>query len=754
MPIYSKYTGVGGGTTYTFVGTAPITVTDVAGTVTTSMTQSNATTNGWLSSVDWGTFNGKQNALTIGNLTSSDISVTGGTGAVIGSGVSLSITKGNLTGDNNANISITGGTNSVLGAGTSISQTAASGSSNGYLTSANWTTFNSKQSALTFGNLTELTSSVLTITGGTGAVIGSGTTIQVTQSGVATSGYLSSTDWNTFNNKQPAGTYVTSVGATSPVASSGGTTPTISMPVATALANGYLSSADWTTFNNKADYPSQTGNVDKVLATDGTSTSWQYAGLGAGALGTSNVVLGRSKPGFTTASNVTLVGVTSGNAITSGIQHTCVGSASGGANLITGTNSTAVGYNALITGGTPSNATAIGANSTAAGDATFGGTAIGANSTADNQSVAVGKSAVAQNARNVSIGRGTTTGSAADGICIGSNITLSSSGILIAASGTAQTQSVSNSIGLYGACTVANSTLLGSTLNIFYNNHGVQRASVATLSENQIFTNSYSTGGATNNGDASGGIFTINGARGTGTGIGGDIRFKTSPPGAVSNNVQNALVEQVRITYDGKVGIGTSAPATLLHAQQTSAATNTVTDVLRVDSQSSGTPAAGIGVGIEMAAETAVGNTEIGVVLEAVTTDVTSTSEDFDFVVKNMAAGAAATETLRVTSTGNTKVTGGDLSVETVGKGLKIKEGANAKMGITGAFPTGNPNTVTVSTTAVTASSRIFLTAQSNPGGHETSLWVSTVTAGTSFVITAHDINFNGTVAYLIMEPA
>lgn len=75
-------------------------------------------------------------------------------------------------------------------------------------------------------------------------------------------------------------------------------------------------------------------------------------------------------------------------------------------------------------------------------------------------------------------------------------------------------------------------------------------------------------------------------------------------------------------------------------------------------------------------------------------------------------------------------------------------------MGITGAFPTGNPNTVTVSTTAVTASSRIFLTAQSNPGGHETSLWVSTVTAGTSFVITAHDINFNGTVAYLIMEPA
>ena len=44
---------------------------------------------------------------------------------------------------------------------------------------------------------------------------------------------------------------VGSVGATSPVVSSGGTTPTISMPVATAATSGYLASADWTTFNSK-----------------------------------------------------------------------------------------------------------------------------------------------------------------------------------------------------------------------------------------------------------------------------------------------------------------------------------------------------------------------------------------------------------------------------------------------------------------------------------------------------------------------
>ena len=44
---------------------------------------------------------------------------------------------------------------------------------------------------------------------------------------------------------------VASVGATSPVVSSGGTTPTISIPVATATTNGYLSSTDWSTFNAK-----------------------------------------------------------------------------------------------------------------------------------------------------------------------------------------------------------------------------------------------------------------------------------------------------------------------------------------------------------------------------------------------------------------------------------------------------------------------------------------------------------------------
>lgn len=73
---------------------------------------------------------------------------------------------------------------------------------------------------------------------------------------------------------QPAGTYVNSVSATSPVTSTGGTTPTIAMPAATTSVSGYLTSTDWNTFNNKSN---TTGTVTSITAgtglTGGTITS-------------------------------------------------------------------------------------------------------------------------------------------------------------------------------------------------------------------------------------------------------------------------------------------------------------------------------------------------------------------------------------------------------------------------------------------------------------------------------------------------
>ena len=65
------------------------------------------------------------------------------------------------------------------------------------------------------------------------------------------------------------GSAVTSVTATSPVLSSGGTTPNISIPAATTSVSGYLTSTDWTTFNNKFTLPSLTQG--SILFSDGTT---------------------------------------------------------------------------------------------------------------------------------------------------------------------------------------------------------------------------------------------------------------------------------------------------------------------------------------------------------------------------------------------------------------------------------------------------------------------------------------------------
>ena len=109
--------------------------------------------------------------------------------------------------------------NSSTGA---IGITQASTSTNGFLSSTDWNTFNGKQSALTLGNVTEAVSNVLMFPdGGTNKTIGN-LSIQVVQAGSTTSGYLSTTDWNTFNNKQNAIT-LTTTGTSGAATFSGGT---------------------------------------------------------------------------------------------------------------------------------------------------------------------------------------------------------------------------------------------------------------------------------------------------------------------------------------------------------------------------------------------------------------------------------------------------------------------------------------------------------------------------------------------------
>jgi hypothetical protein len=139
-----------------------------------------------------------------------------------GTGISVTGTYPNFTVTNTApssggTVTSVTGTAPVVSSGgntPAISMAAATGSVNGYLTSTDWNTFNSKGSgtvtsvaALTLGTTgTDLSSSVAT--GTTTPVI----TLNVPTASAANRGALSAADWTTFNNKG-SGT-VTSVGGT------------------------------------------------------------------------------------------------------------------------------------------------------------------------------------------------------------------------------------------------------------------------------------------------------------------------------------------------------------------------------------------------------------------------------------------------------------------------------------------------------------------------------------------------------------
>jgi len=127
---------------------------------------------------------------------------------------------------------------------------------------------NAKEPTVTKGNLTEATSSVLTIVGGTGAVIGSGTSVQVKQASTSQSGYLSDTDWNTFNNKQAAGNYITALTGDVSAAGPGSVAGTIAND---AVTNAKMANmAAWTL---KARNNAASGDPEDVALADLTETT-------------------------------------------------------------------------------------------------------------------------------------------------------------------------------------------------------------------------------------------------------------------------------------------------------------------------------------------------------------------------------------------------------------------------------------------------------------------------------------------------
>lgn len=90
-----------------------------------------------------------------------------------------------------------------------------------------------------------------------------------------------------------------------------------------------------------------------------------------------------------------------------------------------------------------------------------------------------------------------------------------------------------------------------------------------------------------------------------------------------------------------------------------------------------------------------------------------------------------------------------DLEFAGTGKGLKLKESTNGRMG-TATLATG---TITVNNSSVTSNTRVFVTSQVD-GGTPGWLRVSGRTAGASFTITSSSASDTSTVVWLLLEPS
>jgi len=179
----------------------------------------------------------------------------------------------------------------------------------------------------------------------------------------------------TVTNTSPSsGGTVTSVTATSPVASTGGTTPVISMPAATTSVNGYLTSTDWTTFNGKqASLVSGTniktingssvlgsGDLSVSASAGGSNTQVQYNSSGSLA-GSANMTFNGTN--FILANDAYINGVTVGQGGGASTTNTALGNGALSGN--TGTSNTAVGANTLATSNQGNWNTAIGTSTLA-----------------------------------------------------------------------------------------------------------------------------------------------------------------------------------------------------------------------------------------------------------------------------------------------------------------------------------------------------------------------------------------------------
>lgn len=671
--------------------------------------------------------------------------------------VSQLTSAGNLTDVGTDGIVITNGTAALVGTGTSIAQHVADTTHNGYLSSTDWTTFNNKQVALAFTNLTDSGTDGVTITNGTGAVIGaSPVTISQRVSDTTHNGYLSSTDWNTFNAKQVAGNYITaltgditasgpgSVAATLATvnsnvgsftnaaitvngkglvtaASSGavtnltdvgtdgititngtgavlGASPvTISQQVSDTTHNGYLNSTDWTTFNGKVGGKANLTTVGAVpyvsasgiLSQDAANLFWDATnhslGIGTNAPGHSLDVLGPARMGSGPASLTTLNGL-----IISSIPAT------GGALTV----NSVTGYptaGALIVGTEVITYTGISGS-------TFTGITRGA--------------------------LGSTAGSSANGTPV--NYYLASA----STSQTAKPAMVVAGDGTIGfgisAPTVSfdfQAPSSGSIFRFWATSTTNAQASLylSAGSVNWTFYNK-------NNGP-------------TGFWLGLDKGFGLGLNALYNTSINDSnFYDQLWVNGNLRCG-NTPTTATTINAAGFGSGTTTMTVV-----STTGYPTMGVllveNEAIQYSGTTATTFTNLTRGYFGTTAAAHAVGVSVNNYLLNVVnvGGTAAVQRLSVLNTGDVGVGLGNILVNTVGKGMVIKSGANARIGQS----TMVAGTIAVSNTSITANSRIFLTVSATGGTQ--GILSTTKSAGVSFTINSTNAADTSTVDWYIVE--